>query len=715
MKKILLSMALSQFLMFTYSQEGDTLRNYELEEIVISATRMNTHLKNIPQKVEIIDKSEIRSIPSENLAELLKKKTNLDIVQYPGMSSSIGMRGFSPSSHSRSYTLLLINGKPSGTTNMASINTENIDRIEIIKGPYSVLYGSDAMGGVINIITEKTSGTEKGSVSVSAGSFGNTRYSGDVAGSISEKTSFNLGFSRKEQNHDYRIGSNNLLKLTEKEKIFLDKASYGDVMLNSRFRINHINGSLNTALNESWSIGAQALYTHANDVETPGNYWGSYGKSKRDINRMNLYGNLQRVSSGNTFSFNPYFTSENNPEYSNNTDTGFVSFVSHIKEYGFKMQDNLTLNDLQVLVGADLDIYDFSSDRYLDKTTPTSPYVPNHMNTKSALFTQLAYANGGLLVNVGARINNISYTIEQNESLNGSGGRETYYAFNPSAGIQYSLPVGFKLHASFGTAFSVPDAFKVAGYYSVSEYFAEWDFWWINNYVGNPDLKPESSSTYDVGLKFSSPNKLLSIDVTYFHTNHSNKIIEYNLGGDTTSYMNANQSRMSGLELMFTSNIGTLFDNRFKLEVYANYTQMLQHEVDETLIGASGQDSLVVRHMLYTRRTNGNFGILFDTYQGFSTRLHVRHIGNRLERDVFSELRPEISPEDYYTEGGYTAVDKILEHPQHLVLDYSVYYSISNNIRFGITISNLLDENYAEKDGYNMPGRIVTGSFRYSF
>ena len=68
----------------------------------------------------------------------------------------------------------------------------------------------------------------------------------------------------------------------------------------------------------------------------------------------------------------------------------------------------------------------------------------------------------------------------------------------------------------------------------------------------------------------------------------------------------------------------------------------------------------------------------------------------------------------YYTEGGYTESDKILEHPDYFVFDYSVFFTIKNK-RFGIVISNLFDENYTEKDGYNMPGRTITANFTYSF
>ena len=94
MKKLLLGIIMCQMFFTTYSQEVDSIKNYELDEVVVLSTRLSTRLKDIPQKVEIIDEREISSIPAENLVELLKKKTNIDIVQYPGLSSSIGMRGF---------------------------------------------------------------------------------------------------------------------------------------------------------------------------------------------------------------------------------------------------------------------------------------------------------------------------------------------------------------------------------------------------------------------------------------------------------------------------------------------------------------------------------------------------------------------------------------------------------------------------------------------
>lgn len=715
MRIILLAVALGLFACGLNAQEVDTLKNYVLDEVRVTSTRMNTRLKNIPQKVEIIDGMEINSIPAENLADVLKKKTNLDIVQYPGMSSSIGMRGFSPTAHARSYTLLLINGKPAGTTNLSSFNTQSLDRVEIIKGPNSVLYGSDAMGGVINLITKKGTALTRGSASVKAGSFANIKYNAEVSGSLDDKTRFAMGFSRNEQKQDYRIGKNNLLSLSNKETFMLDKASYGDIMRNSQFQSTHINGELTRQLSDNWSLGGEAMYMQANDIETPGNYWGTYGHSKKDINRLNLYGNLEGKLKSQTIRFNPYLTSENVVDYTDNTDDGFGSFRRHIQEYGYKMQDIINLGKLNLLVGTDLDIYDYKSERFKEKATPTNPYTPDHKNSKAAVFSQLAYSKGEFIVNAGARFDYITYSIVRNDSLKGTGGKENYYAFNPSLGAQYTFPFNLKLHTSFGTAYSVPDAFKVAGYYSVSEYFADWDFWWTNSYIGNPDLKPEKSATYDFGLNYSDPNNLLSVDVTYFHTNHTDKIVEYATGIDTLSYKNANDAIASGFEYLFTTNLGVLFDNRFKMELYANFTHMLRNEEDLALTDVNGADSVVTRHMLYTRRSNGNFGVHFDTYHGFSTRLHGRYIGSRLEADNYSGLRPGIQDEDYYTEGGYSLADKILEHPDHFVFDYSVYYTVQKNKKIGITISNLFDENYTEKDAYHMPGRMLIGSFTYTF
>ena len=109
------------FMLVSLKGQEHVTNSYDLDEVVVTATRMGLPLKSIPQKVEIIDKQKIEAIPVENAAELLKRTTNLDIIQYPGVSAQIGMRGFSPSAHARSYTVIMIDGLPSGTSNLATL------------------------------------------------------------------------------------------------------------------------------------------------------------------------------------------------------------------------------------------------------------------------------------------------------------------------------------------------------------------------------------------------------------------------------------------------------------------------------------------------------------------------------------------------------------------------------------------------------------------
>ena len=694
------------------AEEADTLKNYNIEEVEVKASRMSSQLKNLPQKVEIITSEQLESLPSENLAEVLKRATNLDIVQYPGIAATVGMRGFSPSAHSRSYTLLLINGKPSGTTNLASIIPSNIERIEVVKGPYSTLYGSDAMGGVINIITKTLTDDFSGNVSVEGGSFGWYRADAFVNGAVAKNFHAGIGATTMKQGNDYKIGKNNFLKMSNLEELILDKNSYGDKMLNSTYDLSSINAVVDWKVNDKWKANAEAAYTFANDVQLHGNYWGSYGQSKKEINRLNIYGSIERKSGDNTFSFSPYFTREKEPNYSDNTADGFVSFESNISEYGVKMQDQHKINNFTILAGIDYGFYDYQSSRFEAAGTPTAPYKPNNKNGDAALFVQLAYNTEKLDINAGARFDHFNYHIDANEALDASESDESYNTLNPNIGIQYRFTEKLKAHASFGTAFSVPDAYKTSGSYSVSVYFPEWNYTWSQEYVGNPDLEPEKSNTVDLGLKYSDYDNGISIDATYFYTKHFDKIVDYTLESGEKSYKNANESIMDGLELDARYNFGVLFSNQFVLELYTNWTLLFDANYTET---DSDTNEEITKDLQYVRKTNGNFGLFFKNQMGLSGRLNARYIGHRFEDDSFGDLRPEITLADYTTDGGYSTSDGVLKHPDYLMFDFSVNYAFKKHFDVGCSISNLWDENYSEKDGYNMYGRQVKFSVGYKF
>ncbi|WP_375562337.1 TonB-dependent receptor plug domain-containing protein [Bernardetia sp. OM2101] len=171
--------------------ESDTLENNtknneanikteDLEQVVITATRSEKLLSEIPIPMIIIDKEQIQQMGSLRLSDVLQEQTGLTLLQEHGQG--VQLQGFDPD-----YTLILIDGEPiigrtAGTLELSRIAVGNIERIEIIKGASSSLYGSEALAGVINIITKNPKGTE-GSISARYG----TNQTSDLALSFQTK------------------------------------------------------------------------------------------------------------------------------------------------------------------------------------------------------------------------------------------------------------------------------------------------------------------------------------------------------------------------------------------------------------------------------------------------------------------------------------------------------------------------------------------------
>jgi len=166
-----------------YAQEGGD--SVTLEEVVVTAGRVKEKKKEITTNVTILDEEEIENSSAVDLGDLLAEKGIGHIQKYPGASTSVGIRGFRTDTTGvdlAGKVLILLNGRRAGTGNAAKIMTKNIERVEIIRGPASVQYGSAAMGGVINVITRQ--GKEKPTLFIEGllGSYGYKEGSAGFSG-----------------------------------------------------------------------------------------------------------------------------------------------------------------------------------------------------------------------------------------------------------------------------------------------------------------------------------------------------------------------------------------------------------------------------------------------------------------------------------------------------------------------------------------------------
>lgn len=132
--------------------QNDSLKMRELDELVITATRTEKMVSALPMPVTVISQKQMQQMGSLRLNEVLQEQTGLAIVTNHGQGLQV--QGFNPE-----YTLILIDGEPligrtAGTLELSRIALGNIKQIEIVKGPSSSLYGSEALAGVVNIITE---------------------------------------------------------------------------------------------------------------------------------------------------------------------------------------------------------------------------------------------------------------------------------------------------------------------------------------------------------------------------------------------------------------------------------------------------------------------------------------------------------------------------------------------------------------------------------
>ncbi|RSC93978.1 TonB-dependent receptor plug domain-containing protein [Tenacibaculum singaporense] len=157
-KEVLLSFMLMSFVTFSQentSIEEDATSSYDLDEVIVTATRTSRQLSSIPMPVTLITKEQLQKSGSVRLRDILLEQTGITIVSDFGNSEGVQLQGVAAD-----YTLILLDGVPivgrtSGNIDLNRLTVNNIKQIEIVKGPSSSLYGSEAIGGVINIITEK--------------------------------------------------------------------------------------------------------------------------------------------------------------------------------------------------------------------------------------------------------------------------------------------------------------------------------------------------------------------------------------------------------------------------------------------------------------------------------------------------------------------------------------------------------------------------------
>ena len=471
------------------------------DTVVVTATRIPTPELQVASSITVVSADDIAARQIQTLPDLLKQVPGLNVVQSggPGGQTSVFMRGTNSN-----HTKVLVDGidvsDPSnsgGAFDFGQFLTQDIEKVEILRGPQSGLYGSDAIGGVINVLTKSGSGPAQLNAAVEAGSFDTFNQSGRLSGSLDQ-------FHYAANVEHFHSGKTPVTPL--------DLLAPGEQRIDDYY--DNLTGStkLGFDVTSNFDLGLVARYTDTHlrlTGENEDNFPADFPDSAQSANNT-----LQTYTRATAHlkSFDGTLEQTLGAAYSSVRSSDFSPETPRSDAFGervkFDWQGNIKLaTDEKLVLGAE--------HQRDEITAPIS----------AGTIIDSGYAE--LQSSFGDRLfDTVSVRYDENDRF---GGKVTY-RFAPAYLIKES---GTKLKASVGTGFKAP---------TLNQLFQSFpDF----NFFANPNLKPESSLGWDVGFEQALAADTLRFGATYFHNNIRNLIAD---SADFTTDINVGRAVTQGVE-----------------------------------------------------------------------------------------------------------------------------------------------------------------------
>jgi len=640
------------------AQKENAVVTNMLDTVVVTADRGEGTKREVTSNITVIDSKTLEISSAGNLGDLMSQQ-GLQIRKYPGVNSSVGIRGFRTDSHGNDLSgrvLVLINGRRAATGNLAKIPTINIERVEIIKGPASVQYGSAAMGGVINVITKK-GGDRPFAVAAEAGlgSFDRQEAALNVNGRQS-------GFDYSSSYSYYSIDDYDLPNGDRRYNTGVDSINTFDAALGYTFFDRH-------------RIGLEFNYYQADEI----------GNSSADYNTPRLYdvsdkGNRNLDFTYNGASANQAWSWMARYSFGKDEDKNYSRLTPSV----LSNHNEVDTKNLQAQLSYDHGLFHLTGGIDYTKyeiTYSGTPRNSDYTNTAGFLLGKLRLFDEKLIISGGGRYDDYKVTVSSQEQDN----KETH--FSPSIGLAYNPVEWFKVRANYAKGFRMP-SYTELGYIYI-------DSWGIyGNYYGNPSLKPEKSSTWEAG--FDVAYNGFDFSLTYFESDLKDYIVTVPIGAsiDKTYANLPGKSKRNGLEVETSLDFGVLFDLEYEVRPYANVNYMTKYK-DEA-----------GNKLPYVPRMTLGYGLrLAAPEHGLRAGLNFSYFGKEKVDDwnYSSSTYGQQINHGSFTVASLTAEKTLLDFEERGRLD----------LKF--EVNNLFDEDYAYVLGYPMPGRNFYVGAGYKF
>lgn len=572
-----------------------------LSEIVVTATRTARRADEVPASVSVLNERDIATKSRQNIANTLRDVEGLDFVaqQSVGHQVTPTIRGFSDPK----YTQVLVGGMAQdsvvsqvmGRGGLNFVPLHDIERIEIVRGPASALYGPNTVAGVINVLPKRWTGEQGAEVDASYGSH-NTRILGAAVGTANDI--FDIRFSALDAHSD---GYRSAPMVDLSGQYDLAPKDWKDSKIG-------LTMGLRPAINHELTFGFREYATRS----------AFYGG--RPNNRGDLDGELATI--GYRYDWSP--NTNLKVDFTRSKLKQMITFDSWYWN-GLAAPGTVTAADLALFRYTGRD----STSTFFQALLQTRPFAGNELilgyshdtgdfeqysvvaatgartvsGSKSRIdgfFVQDEQRFGKLVLTAGIRQDRIDLSPDTAGGVPKNGSGSVANVVNPRIGTRYHITETASLYASYGTAYT--PALNQFRFVQPS-----------TTRVDNPDLKPESSKTYEIGM--NNRFAIGTLRTALFRTDYRDKIA---LGTDTASgkqqYQNLAAVEVSGLEFAYQGDLGRGW------MPYANfsYTKARDYVTD----GAPGTQSLRIA----PRKLN--VGITYAPGDSWSATLNARHVSS---------------------------------------------------------------------------------------
>jgi iron complex outermembrane recepter protein len=660
----------------------------EMASVIVTATRTEKNIKDIPASVGIITREEIQNLPAVSADEYLDLISGINITRHFGIfykTGDVTMRGL----NRNVYTLLLIDGIPAsivdgGAANWNRINPENIKKIEVIKGPNSSLYGSNAMGGVINVITRHPMKPFKVEGNLFYGTYNTFGGNIDLSGSriVNDKGFYWLadGFIRRSDG--YVLYPDSLADSS-------DVATY----LKDNF------GSLRTGYSINKNNSIELEVNVANEIMGQGKkYYEEQGSVDNDLYQFwqaRYNGLIGKIKINATAFYKNDFDDQQKESIKQSGAYTLLNTVSNSDDKGIWCNASIPFKERQVITaGFDSKLGKITSSDIYHTSTDTITYKGNLNYYGVFVQDDIEIVKNKLKSIIGLRYDrvdffNADFTIDAPSGITSFMfpylqplSEKNWNALSPKVGFLYRFTDSLSVYMNFSRGFRSGTLTDMCKTGDVNKGFK----------IANPNLKPEYLSNAETGVMLQFGK--LEIEPVLFYS--IGKDFQYFVGtGDSIYTTKTNKQpvikreNISKVEI-FGAEFAVNYALNKQITFFANYTY--NHSQIRDFDTA----------LFVSKDLSDKFLIDVPVHHTFSGILYKSKIIN-------------ISLTYKYTSSTWSDDENTVKVEGYSIFDAKVSRKFLNNFQLAVTAENLFNVIYLDSKGMLPPGRFILASLNYSF